>query len=228
MQRSKRIQILKDYILEHKDVKISEFNSLLDVSESTIRRDLKTLAEEGFIKELYGNVILAEKNKSDIFIQERLSQNLHAKKLIGEKAANLVEDNDFIYIDAGSTTFHMIESINAKNVTVVTNGIHIAQACATYGIHTLLLGGELKALTMAIVGEQALETLQNYNFDACFMGTNGISSLGYSTPDVKEGIVKKHVIKRSLKKYVLSDKTKYHTVTAYVFTSKEECELISD
>ncbi len=228
MQKSKRLDIIKAYIKEHKNVQIPELLSHVDASESTVRRDIKLLVQEGFIKELYGSVILREKNQPDTLLKERLGQNLEAKNVIAKKAAKLIQNEDFIYIDAGSTTHHILKYIEAKNVTIVTNGLHIAQEAAAYNIAVYLLGGELKHTTMAVVGSQALESIEHYQFDACFMGTNGITEESYSTPDVKEGILKKHVISRSRKKYVCSDQSKLHVHTAYVFAKRDQCELITE
>ena len=227
MQKSKRLETIKDYIRTHKDVKISELLPLLDASESTIRRDIKDLAEEGIVKELYGSVVLLEKNQPDTYLDERIDTKTREKKRIGKKAASEIEDGDFIYIDAGSTTFYMVRYIKAKNITVVTNGHNIANELVKYGIPCIILGGELKPLTKAIVGELALDFIRHYNFDIAFMGTNGISSEGYSTPDIKEGTLKKEVIRHARQSYILSDKTKENVTTAYIFASPESCELIS-
>jgi DeoR family fructose operon transcriptional repressor len=228
MQKSKRLNLIKEYMLAHKDVKITELHALLDVSESTIRRDIKDLAHEGFLKELYGSVILCEKNQPDTYINERLNQNLDVKKMIGKKAATLIEDDDTIYIDAGSTTFHIIKYIQAKNITIITNGIHIATEALNYNLNTFLIGGELKPLTNALVGEIALESLSHFQFDKCFIGANGVTHKGYSTPDIKEGIIKKHVIQKSRQKYVCADTSKNHIHTAYLFAKKSDCTLITE
>jgi len=228
VQRSKRLALIKDYVLKHKDVKITELNQVIDASESTIRRDIKTLAQDGFLNELYGSVVLNVQNSPDTFFQERLNQNVSIKKDIGLKAAKTIKDQDVIYIDAGSTTFHMVEAIEAKDITVVTNSIHIAENLANRHINTYIVPGNLKPLTMAIVGEQALEYVRTYNFDKCFMGTNGISKKGYSTPDVKEGILKKAVINHSRECFVLSDSSKDNVSTAYIFASLERCTLIKN
>jgi len=228
MQRSKRLNLIKEYVYKHKDVKITELNNVIDASESTIRRDIKHLSQEGFLTELYGSVVINEQNASDTFIQERLQANVEVKDNIGKQAASKVSDNDFLFIDAGSTTYRMLKHINAKNITVVTNGTHIAEAAIKYGFDTYVVGGHLKASTMAIVGEQAVDYVKNFNFDKCFMGTNGYSSKGYSTPDLKEGILKKAVIEQSRERYVLTDKSKQNITTAYIFAKKDHCILINE
>ncbi len=228
MQKSKRIKIIKKFINEHKDVQISDINKIIDVSESTIRRDIKELAEEGFLKELYGSVILLEQNEADILYDERIDKNIKVKNMIAKKAVRYIKDHSFIYIDAGSTTIQMVKFIENKNITVVTNGVDTAFELAKRGITTQLIGGELKAVTMAMVGEVAIENLNSYHFDMCFMGANGINDLFYSTPDIKEGMIKKKVIKQSRKAFVLADQSKMFKITSYMFAERDECILITE
>ena len=228
MQKSKRITIIKEYLKDKKDIQIAELNDLMDVSESTIRRDIKDLAQEGFCVEHYGSIVLNEKNDPDVLLNERLEQNLDMKRMIGKKAADLVEDNDFIYIDAGSTTLQMIQFIDSNNVTIITNGLNIALEAARNNLNVFIIGGEVKYITTAIIGENAIADIKNYNFDKCFMGANGFNHKGFTTPDIKEGTLKKAAIKQSRKRYVLADTTKYNKTTSYRFSTLEDCTLISE
>lgn len=228
MQKSKRITMIKDYLLTHKDVQVSDFTKFIDVSESTIRRDLRELANEGFLKELYGSVVLVERNDKDVLFDERMMKNLQEKNRIAKKAAAKIKDNSFIYVDAGSTTLQIIKYIEAKNVTVVTNGIHTALELAKHEIECHLLGGELKVVTMAIIGEEAVDSMSKMYFDISFIGTNGNSEVGFSTPDIREGILKAKVVERSRSAFVLADSTKKDKTTSFVFASRDECGLIVD
>ena len=113
------------------------------------------------------------------------------KTAIARKAASLVKPHDFVYLDAGSTTLRLIDFLNEKAATYVTNGISHAAHLAARGCKVFILGGQLKALTEAITGTEALANLDNYNFTKGFFGTNGISpKSGFSTPDSAEGIIK--------------------------------------
>lgn len=228
MQKSKRLALLKQYIEESKDVKIKELSDLINVSESTVRRDIKDLVKEGFVKEYYGSVVYLEKNQSDTWIDERLMSNIDEKNHIGMLAASKIEDGDFVYIDAGTTTFHMIKNITAKNITVVTNGINVASELTKYNIDTYMLAGKLKPTTLAVIGEEAIVQIMQYHFDACFIGANGVTKAGYNTPDIKEGLVKKTVINHSRKKYILADSSKEHVETAFLFAKRDECQWISE
>lgn len=228
MQKSKRLFLLKEYIEKNKDVKIKELSNVIDVSESTIRRDIKDLVKEGFVKEFYGSVVYLDKNQADTWIDERLLSNIDEKNRIGMFAASKIEDGDFIYIDAGTTTYHMIKNITAKNITVVTNGLNVASELTKYNIDTYMLAGKLKSTTLAVVGEEAIVQLMQYHFDACFVGTNGITKAGFTTPDIKEGLIKKTVINQSRKKYILADSSKEHIETAFIFAERDDCQWINE
>jgi DeoR family fructose operon transcriptional repressor len=228
MQKSKRLRIIKEFVKSKKDVQISQINELIDVSESTIRRDIKELAEQGFLKEEYGSILYSKKNVVDIVLSERNTRNIEAKKIIGKKAAALIKENDFVYLDAGSTTFYVIDYLDGVNASFVTNGINVATELGRKGYKVHLVGGELKTITMAIVGEEAIENLSHYHFDIGFIGTNGVSEFGFSTPDIREGILKRAVVKQSRYAYALADKTKTGNTTSFVFASNEECGLITE
>ena len=90
MQKSKRIQLIYAYIKEHKDVQINDLSSHVEASQSTIRRDIKDLASKGLVTELYGSVILNDKNDTDILIKQRKSMQSNEKQAIGKKAAKLI------------------------------------------------------------------------------------------------------------------------------------------
>jgi DeoR family transcriptional regulator, fructose operon transcriptional repressor len=228
MQKSKRLSILVQYLKKHKDVQISELSNVVLASESTIRRDIKDLAKEGIVKELYGSILYIEHNEKDVLLKERISLHKEEKQMIGKKAASLIKDGSFIYLDAGSTTMQMIPYITAKNLTFVTNGLNVATELIKHNHDVRILGGSIKEITLAVVGEEAMEYLKAYHFDYCFIGTNGISENGYSTPDIKEGMLKKLVIKQSRNKYVLSDSSKEGKTTAYVFAKLDQVTLINE
>jgi DeoR family fructose operon transcriptional repressor len=228
MQKSKRLEIIKDYLKTHKDVQINEFSNVLDVSESTIRRDIKKLAKDGFLKELYGSIVLLEMHNEDILLYDRLKENVEAKNKIGKKAARIIEDNSIVYLDAGSTTFHMIKYIKAKNVRFVTNGINIGLELLRYGHKAYVIGGEMKLVTLAIIGEQAVDAITNYHFDLAFIGANAVDKHGYSTPDPNEGVIKKQAIKNSKQSIILADSSKLNSTTKFQFAKRENARLISE
>ncbi|MEC9484257.1 MAG: DeoR/GlpR family DNA-binding transcription regulator [Candidatus Izemoplasma sp.] len=228
MQKSKRMKAIKNYLQQHKDVQISELTDIIEASESTIRRDIKELAKEGFLVELYGSIVLNQQNDPDTLLNRRLGEQVAEKSVIGEKAAQKIKNNDFIYIDAGSTTYYMLRFIQAHNITIVTNGLNIAIEASRLNFSVYMVGGEVKYITTAIVGEQAIQSIQKYHFDKCFMGVNGYNDESYTTPEIREGSLKHEVIKHSNVTYVLADTSKYNKQTNYAFASRDEGHLINE
>lgn len=137
---------------------------------------------------------------------------------IAKYAASLIEPNDFVYLDAGTTTELMIDYLTEKDITFVTNAVSHARKLSMAGYTTYILGGEFKATTEAIVGDEAIESLQKYNFTKGFWGTNGVhQKLGFSTPDVKEAKVKEVAMEHCAKRYVLCDSSKFSQISCVKF-----------
>ena len=179
LTEQRQAEILR--LLDQKgSVTLQELKDYFDTSESTIRRDLTQLDQRGDLVKVFGGAV---KKESGITTREervsfRMEQNQDAKIRIGRYAASLIEPNDFVYLDAGTTTASMIPFLTEKSAVYVTNAISHALQLADNGFRVLLIEGELKATTQAIVGEEAYACIQKYNFTKGFLGTNGINRKG--------------------------------------------------
>ncbi|WP_297422241.1 DeoR/GlpR family DNA-binding transcription regulator [Clostridium sp.] len=211
-------------------VSVTDLVKLLDASESTVRRDLNTLDNEGLLKKIHGGAIAIGESTSkyDYKVNVRQSLNVDEKCEIAKYAASLIEDGDIIYLDAGTTTELLIEFINVGNITVVTNGIVHAKKLLERGFKTYILGGEVKAITEAIIGNTTVEELKRYNFSKGFFGVNGVSNQsGYTTPDVNEAMVKAQAMKMCRESYVLADSSKLEKVSFITFGAITDSILIT-
>lgn len=202
----------------------------LNISESTIRRDLLALDSTGQLIKVHGGAISKSGVLSSVeekFIHKK-ELNLEAKKKIGRHAAEFIKPNDFIYIDAGTTTECMIDYIKTKNVTFITNAIGHAKLLADKGFKVYILGGEFKTTTEALVGEEALVALEKYNFTKGFWGTNGINiKQGFTTPDLKEALVKQKSMENCKECYVLADASKFSKITSVTFAPLDKAQIIT-
>ena len=211
-------------------ISVNDLVTLLNASESTIRRDLNALDSEGLLKKIHGGATLVGEKASrhDYKVNVRKSLNLDEKRKIAIHAASLIQDEDVIYIDAGTTTELIIEFISNTNIIAVTNGIVHAKKLLEKNIKTFILGGEIKDVTEAIIGSNAVLDLKKYNFSKGFFGANGISNEnGYTTPDVNEGMVKAEALRRCKKAYVLADESKLDQVSFVTFGNIEDATLIT-
>ena len=155
-------------------ITVRELTECLDTSESTIRRDLCVLHDMGKLKKVFGGATSLETftvSKDDL-VAVRHNRNMDEKLRIALAAITLLEANDFVYIDAGTTTGMLAEQVPAGSVIFVTNGVTHARTLGQKGCKVYLLGGEFKFTTEAVVGGRALDDLARYNFSKGFFGTN--------------------------------------------------------
>ena len=115
-----------------------------------------------------------------------------------------------------------------KEAVYVTNGISHARKLLHKGCRVFLLGGELKKETEALIGAEALESLEKYNFTKGFLGANGIhNEYGITTPDLNEAAVKERVFRQCRKKYILADSSKIGQISLIKFAELKEAEVIT-
>ena len=122
----------------------------------------------------------------------------------------------------------MIDYISNKQAIYVTNAITHAKKLAEKGCTVYILGGEFKAVTEAIVGEEAVATLEKYNFTKGFWGTNGVSlQRGFSTPELKEAMVKRKSMENCKERFVLADQSKFNQISSVTFGEFESASVIT-
>ncbi len=228
MLSQERYEVILNLLKSREIVKLKEITDSLETSESTVRRDLSFLEEQGLLKRVHGGATLPE-NSYEADFNTKNVQNKFKKDMIGKVASEVVLDGECIFIDAGTTTERMIKHLQGKNVTVVTNGVTHIPELMKYNIKSYLTGGRIKNSTGALVGIETLESLRKYNFNKCFMGTNGIDlKAGYTTPDIEEAEIKREVIKKSQKSYILADSNKFEKVSFVSFGDIKDSIIITD
>lgn len=212
-------------------VTVAQLCVAVGASESTIRRDLTVLDQQGKLNKVHGGATKAE---GEFVAEERdvvtkAGMNVEEKDLIGRYAAAQVNDDDFVFIDAGTTTLRMVEYLGASRATFVTTGIAHARRMVEKGLRAYVVGGQLKFGTEAIVGATALEALGRYNFTKAFLGANGIAlRQGYTTPDAEEAAIKTKVAQQAYLTYVLADSSKFGKVSAVTICPLEKACIITD
>jgi len=231
MLTEKRFDMILQLLNEKKSVTVTELIEYLKTSESTVRRDLNALDQAGRLVKVFGGAVATEMAivSEEPSVKQKMDVNMEQKRMIARYAATLVEAGDFIYLDAGTTTGLMIDYLTEKNITVVTNAVDHAKQLAAREIRVLLIGGELKNTTEAIVGNQAILNIQDYHFSKGFFGTNSVSKKeGFTTPDYNEALVKKTALSACYKKYILCDSSKFDRVSSVTFAPSDEGTVLTE
>ena len=231
MLARERQQRIVELISQKGAVSISRLVVELGVSVSTVRRDIDVLAKAGQVVRVHGGATSASSfsyETRDRAMDEKYQINASQKDAIGRYAASLIEPGDFVYIDAGSTTEALVNHIETPDATYVTNSIVHARKLVRKGFRTLMVGGELKRSTEALVGPEVLDGLDRYHFTKGFWGTNGATrAQGYTTPDVNEAQVKHLSMKHTGVRYVLCDADKIGRVAPVTFAPFSSACLIT-
>lgn len=229
MLLEKRLEKILKLVEDNGSVTVQELTELLEASESTIRRDLVLLDEEGKVNKVHGGATAVNSYYAkDEDMEHRKNLNRQEKTDIARYAASLIQPNDLVYLDAGTTTERMIDFITQRNAVYVTNAIGHAKKLVEAGCEAHILGGKFKLSTEAIVGNETVSELEKYNFTIGFIGTNGVSrKAGFSTPDIDEAMVKKKAIAQCRKPYVLCDGDKFNQISPVTFASFEDAVIIT-
>ena len=138
MLTEQRYQIILDLLKEKKSVTATELKEILDTSESTVRRDITALHKAGKLIKVFGGAVALEDEGTvsayEPTVEQKSELDVEEKRKIAQYAAELIEEEDFIYLDAGTTTGYMIDALGHTNAVFVTNAVSHAQRLAAKGI----------------------------------------------------------------------------------------------
>ncbi len=186
---SRRKKIL-ERIKEAGEVLVPELSRDFDVSEVTIRNDLKHLEQKNLLIRARGGAIHTENH---VGVDQRVAEKnkIHAaeKSAIGKRAAELIQENDTIIIDSGSTTAEIAKNLGHLNqLNVITNALNIANLLMAFpNLNVIIPGGYLRQNSMSLVGPLAEKNLRNFFVDKVFLSTDGFDTRqGIFTPNIDE------------------------------------------
>ncbi len=209
--RSMRLEDMERFVCARGFVPMDELCGHFGVSMNTVRRDIAELLKRGAVEKVYGGVS-AKRAGALTPYPVRHIRNETGKKRVGQSAAELVRDDDVIFIDSGTTTLHMVEGLrDRRNLTIVTHSLLvISEASQIADIKVIVLPGQLFRDTGSFTGADTADFLSRYNIDTAFMATSGISAQGGVTNSSPlELEIKRMALRQSKDAVLLMDKTKF-------------------
>ena len=233
MLAEERFSLIMEQLDRKRTVTVQELCEALNTSESTIRRDLTELDRLGKLNKVHGGATLPDSRflADEPTMEAKESQAVEQKRSIAQAAAELILPEDFIYLDAGSSTLALARALSgpALNASYVTNGVAHARLLAQKGCRVFLPGGLLRPQTEAIVGAAAVSSLQQYNFTKAFMGANGVAlEAGFTTPDPEEAAVKATVVHRARESWFLVDDAKFARICPAVIADLHSGAILTN
>lgn len=210
IRQKKIVRLLED---KGGSASIDEMLSNLYISKSTLRRDLISLEKSSVVQRFHGGVGLVESGATESPISKRRMQNLAKKSYIAHVASKYLHDNMVIFLDSSSTVNELCPIIRQfKNITIITNGINIAEQLNFYqGIICYICPGVVKHKSLSIVGQYAVNFIENFTADAVFLSTKAINKNGIFEGDDAQALIKRTMMKQAHKTYLLCDDSKQDT-----------------
>ncbi len=215
------------YILEHLRnegrVQTLDLSRALQVSEDTLRRDLRDLAAAGKLQRVHGGA-LPRSPMSGSFA-EREAQAVQPKQALAVATARLLQDGQVILIDGGTTNLHVARSLpRTLKATIITSSPAIALALLPYPqVEVVLLGGRLSKGTESAVGIATAEALQGVRADVCLLGICSLDvEIGVTAGDGEEALIKRLMIAQSAEVIAVVVADKLGTAMPYVVAPARE------
>jgi len=228
-RHEKILQMLKD----KKRVEVQELSELFEVSEDTIRRDLRIMEQKGKVHRTYGGAILPDKvNSYENFIVRENIQN-DVKQSIASLAQSFIQERDTLLLDGSTTVAKIVPLLSGyKNLTVITNSITIAydilHQCPNINLH--VIGGIVRNDIGNSISIESLKDIEKLYVDKVFLSACSISLKGeLTTPIIEDAHVKKAMLNAGREVYILADSSKFGQKSLMEFGKiKPEYTIISD
>lgn len=219
--RRKQIEAL---VARRDTVTMEELRREFGVSMNTVRSDVAYLVDTGAVEKIYGGVRSVQRQEVPLFTQ-RTQLRAEEKRRIARRAQELIDDGDTLYIDAGTTTMHLIDFLDpGKRVTIVTGNLYVVrQAYDKPQVELIVLPGSLNRRTNSVSDVSTLEFLGRYQFAKAFMGASGVSPDGkLNVSTYIEYELKKLAAARSRQVFLLLDGGKFGGSSLMSYGSLED------
>lgn len=212
MTAEQRKQKILELLKEKDSVRVTSLSKLFGVSEVTIRTYLEDMEKKGLLSRVHGGAVSSYKPYYSMNLNQRLETNQQAKVEIAERVASLIQPNDTVMLNAGTTTLLVFRKFPANyNLSIVTNSISIAlEASGNPNYNVILVGGSVNTKYQFTYGNDAVKQIQKYHADKLILSVDGIDAhQGLTTYYNKEATVAATMIEQSDCCIIAADRSKF-------------------
>ncbi|NLX06220.1 MAG: DeoR/GlpR transcriptional regulator [Phycisphaerae bacterium] len=197
-------------VYERGHVTVKDMAGELAVSEATVRRDLRSLADTNRIELVYGGATLPR--NVDYSFGSKSVRNVEAKRVIGSLAIKLINDGDQIFVDSGTTCFELAPLLKRKRgLSVIVNSVRlVGELNGTPGLSIITLGGQYRSDRMDTIGPLATSTLDQLRGYKAFLGADGLSmEFGVTAADIESAHLYRMAVRNARESILLVDHAKF-------------------
>lgn len=228
MLKEERMSAILNLVNQKGTITVNEIVKRMDVSKMTVRRDLGELEELGELRRIHGGAKTIDnyRGRELSHVQKQII-NRHEKQEIAEKALQLVEENDTIFLGAGTTIEIFAQLLDQPGIRVVTASLPVfTYLSQKEGIKVYLIGGEMRTKTQAFYGEMAQQLLESLEFGKTFISCNAFDDEKMMTSTLEEGKIHQIALDHAKEKYLLIDSSKYEAKDFCTFYQTKEMDAI--
>lgn len=207
-------------VAEDQTIHVGELAREFDVSEMTIRRDIRRLERDGFVRQTYGGATAHLTRALDVAFNARALQHTREKRQIGMRATHLLGDARVVFVGIGTTAEQFARFLPVRpGLVVVTASLTTASLLGTRPVEVVALGGAVRRDELTCVGPVAAATLSRFRFDLAVIGAAGLSAQwGLTELDDDEAEIQRLAIERSARVVVIADGSKIGTAMNAIVT----------
>lgn len=228
-QRRDRIQ---EYLVSNKIVRTADLCDILETSEATVRRDLEWLEQEGILERTHGGAIINQRMIFEPEYPQRAQRFPDEKRSIGALAASLIEKDDIVFLNSGTTTTQVVHQIRSDaSISIFTNNLSSVLENGEPGFHHYIIGGEFQPRSNSLAGRFAIENLGHVFANKAIVGVDGISlKHGCTVPSNDEAEVIRQMISHTKGEIIIvADHSKWGVVSNFQIATIDEIDkLITD
>ena len=231
MYAEERHQAIAGLMRERGRVSVSEVADRFGVTSETARRDLAALERTGLLRRVHGGAVATTAlSMIEPGIAERDSTRSEQKAYVAKAAVTLLPaTGGAVLLDAGTTTGRLASLMPVdRELFVVTNSVGIAARLAGQaGVDLRLVGGRVRGVTQACVGDETVRAIDELRLDVAFLGANAVSARhGMTTPDPDEAAVKRAMVRSARHVVVLADSSKLGQEQLVRFATTAEVDTV--
>ncbi len=199
------------------------------VSAVTIRSDLNNLHSKGLLIRTRGGAVASNKITQELSINDKYNEHSEVKRKLALVASNLIDEEDAIILDSGTTTAEIANCLDRfKQLIVMTNGLNVAQNLVNAdGVEVLMTGGSLRKKSLSFYGSQAEDSLSRYHFNKVFLGVDGFDlNVGVTTHFEAECVLNRKMCEVAREVIVVTDSSKFNTLGVHKILGLKEIDVL--
>lgn len=235
MIKARRHAMILELLNQNTVIKVSDLVDILNVTEMTIRRDLKELENENLLIRVHGGARRIEVENTTASIvelshQQKRDLKLNEKQQIAQSIANNIKDNETIFLGSGTTIELVYDYLTINSAKIITNSIYVFNKFKyDEKFELIMTGGSFRSKTGSFTGTIANDFLSGINVEKSFIGVNAVGGKLMYNSNEDEGVVQRTILNNSQEKFIIADSSKFNKLDFYQFYDLRDADyLVTD